>query len=87
MLEALHSLVFKVLRPVYATSDNENAAIRIKRILIEPFAFSAETENAPTAFELFFRTALAEYRYELTVRKDVMEYERRDRVKRETGRR
>ena len=87
VLEALHSLVFKVLRPLYATSDNENAAIRIKRILIEPFAFSSETANAPTEFELFFRTALAEYRYELTVRKDVIEYERLDRVKLETGRR
>ena len=87
VLEALHSLVFKVLRPLYATSDNENAAIRIKRILIEPFVFSAETANAPTEFELFFRTELAEYRYELTVRKDLIEYERLDRVKLETGRR
>lgn len=87
VLEAPHSLVFKVLRPLYATSDNENAAIRIKRILIEPFAFSAETANTPTEFELFFRTALAEYRYELTVRKDVIEYERLDRIKLETGRR
>ncbi len=86
VLEALHSLVFKVLRALYATSDNENAAIRSKRILIEPFAFSAETVNAPTEFELFFRTALAEYRYEFTVRKDVIEYERLDRVKFETGR-
>ena len=59
VLEALHSLVFKVLRPLYA----------------------------PTEFELFFRTALAEYRYELTVRKDVIKYERLDRIKLETGRR
>ena len=87
VLEALHSLVLKVLRPLYATSDIENAAIRIKRILIEPFAFSAETANASTEFELFFRTKLAEYRYELTVRKDLIEYERLDRVKLETGRR
>lgn len=87
VLEALHSLVIKVLRPLYATSNNENAAIRIKRIVIEPFAFSAETVNAPTEFELFFRTASAEYRYELTVRKDVIEYERLDRIKLETGRR
>ena len=86
VLEALHSLILKVLRPLYATSDNENAAIRIKRILIEPFAFSAETANAPTEFELLFRTKLAEYRYELTVRRDVIEYERLDRVKLETGR-
>lgn len=52
VLEALHSLVFKVLRPLYATSDNENAAIRIKRILIEPFAFSEETVNVPTEFDV-----------------------------------
>ncbi|HIR27776.1 MAG TPA: ATP-binding protein, partial [Candidatus Choladousia intestinigallinarum] len=38
VLEALHSLIFKVLRPLYATSDNEDTAIRIKRILIVPFA-------------------------------------------------
>jgi AAA15 family ATPase/GTPase len=43
--------------------------------------------NEPTEFELFFRTALSEYRYELTIRKDVVEYERLDRVKLETGRR
>lgn len=87
VLEALHSLVFKVLKPLYATSDKENTAIRMKRIVIEPFAFSAETVSAATEFELFFRTALAEYRYELTVRKDLIEYERLDRVKFETGRR
>ena len=87
VLEALHSLVLKVLRPLYATSNDENAAIRIKKILIEPFAFSVETANEPTEFEVFFRTKLAEYRYELTVRKDVIEYERLDRIKLETGRR
>ena len=52
VLEALHSLVMKVLRPLYATS----------------------------------RTALAEYRYELIVKKEVIEYERLDRIKLETGR-
>ena len=34
----------------------------------------------------FFRTSLAEYRYELIVKKDVIEYERLDRIKLETGR-
>lgn len=87
VLEALHSLVVKVLRPLYATSDNESATIKIKRIRIEPFALSSETVNEATEFELFFRTKLAEYRYELTVRKEEIEYERLDRVKLETGRR
>lgn len=32
VLETLHNLVLKVLRPLYATSDNEDAAIRLKKI-------------------------------------------------------
>ena len=86
VLEALHSLVTKVLRPLYATSNNEDVAIKMKKLVIEPFAFDEKTINEPTEFELFFRTALAEYRYELTVKKEVIEYERLDRIKLETGR-
>ena len=86
VLEALHSLVTKVLRPLYATSNNEDVAIKMKKLVIEPFAFDAKTINEPTEFELFFRTAQAEYRYELTVTKEVIEYERLDRIKLETGR-
>ena len=86
VLEALHSLVTKVLRPLYATSNNEEIAIKMKKLVIEPFAFDEETRNEPTEFELFFRTAMAEYRYELTVKKEVIEYERLDRIKLETGR-
>jgi hypothetical protein len=62
VLEALHSLVLKILRPLYAASNNEEAKV-------------------------FFRTASTEYRYELIVKKDVIEYERLDRIKLETGRR
>ena len=87
VLEALHSLVTKVLRPLYATSNNEDIAIKMKKLVIEPFAFNREMINEPTEFELFFRTALAEYRYELVVKKEVIEYERLDRIKFETGRR
>lgn len=86
VLEALHSLVTKVLRPLYATSNNEDVAIKMKKLVIEPFVFDAKTINEPTEFELFFRTAQAEYRYELTVKKEVIEYERLDRIKLETGR-
>ena len=86
VLEALHSLVTKVLRPLYATSNNEEIAIKMKKLVIEPFAFDEETRNEPTEFELFFRTTMAEYRYELTVKKEVIEYERLDRIKLETGR-
>ena len=86
VLEALHSMVMKVLRPLYATSNNEEIAMKMKKLVIEPFAFDEETRNEPTEFEVFFRTALAEYRYELTMAKDVIEYERLDRIKLETGR-
>ena len=85
--EALHSLVTKVLRPLYATSNNEEIAMKMKKLVIEPFAFDEGTRNEPTEFELFFRTEMAEYRYELTVKKEVIEYERLDRIKLETGRR
>ena len=86
VLEALHSLVTKVLRPLYATSNNEDVAIKMKKLVIEPFVFDEKTINEPTEFEVFFRTALAEYRYELTVKKEVIEYERLDRIELETGR-
>lgn len=87
VLEALHSLVMKVLRPLYATNSHEDTVGKMKKMVIEPFAFDVETVNAPTEFELFFRTALAEYRYELIVKKEQIEYERLDRIKLETGRR
>mgnify|MGYP000955745173 FL=1 len=86
VLEALNSLVTKVLRPLYATSNNEEIAIKMKKFVIESFAFDEKTINEPTEFELFFRTSLAEYRYELIVKNDVIEYERLDRIKLETGR-
>ena len=87
VLEALHILVAKVLRPLYATDDSNNRPFQMKKILIEPFAFGEKEKEEPTEFELFFRTKVAEYRYILTVKKDIILYERLDRVKFDTGRR
>ena len=87
VLEALNTLAAKVLRPLYATGDNEERIFLQKKLIIEPFAFSEETKNAPTEFEIFFRTEMAEYRYILHVKKDVVVYESLDRVKLDTGRR
>ena len=87
VLEALHTLATKVLRPLYATGDNEDRIFLQKKLIIEPFAFSEETKNEPTEFEIFFRTEMAEYRYILHVKKDVVVYESLDRVKLDTGRR
>ena len=55
-------------------------------MIIEPFAFSEETKNQPTEFEIFFRTVMAEYRYILHVKRDIVVYESLDRVKLDTGR-
>ncbi len=87
VLEALHTLAAKVLRPLYATADNDDRVFLQKKLIIEPFAFSEETKNEPTEFEIFFRTEIAEYRYILHVKRDVVVYESLDRVKLDTGRR
>ena len=86
VLEALHTLAAKVLRPLYATGDNEERLFLQKKLIIEPFAFSEETKNQPTEFEIFFRTEMAEYRYILHVKRDIVVYESLDRVKLDTGR-
>lgn len=86
VLEALHTVAAKVLRPLYATGDNEERVFLQKKLLIEPFAFSEEMKNEPTEFEVFFRTELAEYRYILHVKREIVVYEFLDRVKLETGR-
>ncbi len=86
VLEALHIMAAKVLRPLYATGDNEERIFSQKKMVIEPFSFSEETKNKPTEFEVFFRTELAEYRYILHVKKDVVVYESLDRIKMDTGR-
>ncbi len=87
VLEAINTLVAKILRPIYATADTEGHAFLQKRIIVEPFAFLEEYRKSPTEFELFFRTNSAEYRYILHVKRDVVIYESLDRVKLETGRR
>ena len=87
VLEAIYSLAFKVLRPLYAAGENDDRIFLQKRSFIEPFVFSKETKNKPTEFEIFFRTDTAEYRYILHVKKDMVVYESLDRVKLDTGRR
>ena len=87
VLEAINTLVAKILRPIYATADTEDRAFLQKKIIVEPFVFLEEYRESLTEFELFFRTDSAEYRYILHVKRDVVIYESLDRVKLETGRR
>lgn len=88
VLEAIHSLVIKIIRPVCATCpDQESCKYRIKNIPVKPFLFSEKTKKAPTEFEIFFSTKIAEYRYILHVRDENVVYESLDRVRFKTGRR
>lgn len=87
VLKALQTLVGKVLRPLYASTNNADILMFRKNVNIEPFKFTEENKNAPTEFEIFFRTKLAEYRYQLYVQKEKVVYESLDRVKLSTKRR
>ena len=87
VLEALHTLDSKVLRPLCATCDKADCDYKARKIPVEPFAFSEQAKEEPTEFELFFRTTKAEYRYILHVKEDEVVYESLDRVKMDTGRR
>ena len=87
VLEALHTLTSKVLRPLCATCDKSDCDYRARKIPVEPFVFLEKSKNDPTEFEVFFRTGLAEYRYILHIKKEEIIYESLDRVKLETARR
>ena len=87
VLEALHTLDAKVLRPLCATCDKSECEYKARKIPVEPFAFSEKTKQEPTEFEVFFRTKIAEYRYILHVKQDFVVYESLDRIKLDTGRR
>lgn len=87
VLEALHTLASKVLRPLCATCDKADCDYKARKIPVEPFVFSEQAKEEPTEFELFFRTAKAEYRYILHVKEENIVYESLDRVKMDTGRR
>ncbi|MBR0205801.1 MAG: ATP-binding protein [Clostridia bacterium] len=86
VLGALYTLRAIILRPIYAATANDSFAGRILRIPVTPFLFSEKARNEPTEFEIFFRTNVAEYRYIIHVKKDVVCYESLDRIKYDTGR-
>ncbi len=87
VLEALHTLDSKLLRPLCATCDKTDCDYKVRKIPVEPFAFSEKMKNEPTEFEVFFRTEIAEYRYILHMKQDIVIYESLDRVRLDTGRR
>lgn len=75
VLTAIHTLVLKVLRPLYIAELDEQRRFYLNSKEIVPFAFSVDCKNIPTEFELFFLTSKAEYRYILHVMKEKIQYE------------
>ena len=53
ILEALQTLSSKVLRPLYAAENVQDPTLLWKNLVIEPYAFSLDTQEKPTEFELF----------------------------------
>ena len=86
VLEAFQVLVAKVTRPLYVTTSRSEQELALIRIPVAPFAFSDDTRNAPTEFEVFFRTETSEYRYILHVQDEQVIFEQLDRVKKDTAR-
>lgn len=86
VLEAFQVLVAKITRPLYVAMSSSDQELALKRIPVVPFAFSDDKRNAPTEFEVFFRTETAEYRYILHVLAEQVIFEQLDRIKKDTGR-
>ena len=72
VLEAIHTLDSKVLRPLCATCDKSDCDYKVRKIPVEPFAFSEINRKMPTEFELFFRTETAEYSYIIRVQVEII---------------
>ena len=86
VLEAFQVLVAKVTRPLYVATSSSEQELTLRRIPVVPFAFSDDTRNASTEFEVFFRTETSEYRYILHVQDEQVIFEQLDRVKKDTAR-
>ena len=87
VLEAIQTLVTIVLRPVQAARQNNQMNYKLSKVPVKTFLFSEESKNAPSEFEIFFRTKIAEYRYILHIQNEVIVFEKLDRIKFDTGRR
>jgi len=82
VLSALYSLCLKIMRPICAArcddktcADRSFCADNSFIIPIDPFAFSKESLNSPTEYELFFRTKTAEYQYQIRLYKGKVVFE------------
>ena len=54
VLEALHTLAVKVLRPLYATGDNEERIFLQKKMIIDHLPFQRKLKASPRNLKSFF---------------------------------
>lgn len=66
VLEAIFALICKIMRPICAVScGNEQCGKMDDSFLIVPYKFRPNYKSQPTQYELFFRTNIAEYQYNI----------------------
>lgn len=76
IIDALHCLSVHVLRPVCAACDQTKCDMKnFNSHPTSPFKLSKESLNKPTKFELYFRTEIAEYRYNLDLKEEKVIFE------------
>ncbi len=76
MISALYSLLSKVKRPICAACNKKDCSELLKRKEdITPFKFNLTTIGQPTEYELFYRTKQAEYKYDLSIKDEVVVFE------------
>lgn len=74
VLDALFSLCSKVMGPVFSAQGNQ-MRMESYSARIEPFAFQPEMKKEPTEFEIFFRTDVYEYQYNVAIQNENIMFE------------
>ena len=73
IISAFYALKNKIMRPICAACDNKDCfETRKNKFPIVPFKFSSELLEEPTLFEVFFRTSQSEYKYNLSVKNEIV---------------
>jgi len=72
LLSALSCLIFTVVNPINELKKSKIELIFSQSVDCIPFSFDELSKNAPTEFEVFFRTSGNEYRYFLAMQNDTV---------------
>jgi len=79
LLHALSCLISTVVYPICELGKNRIPLILQQRVACRPFVLDGTSAKKATQFCIYFRTAGAEYRYELSLKQDEVIYEALDR--------